>query len=49
MNQRNAPSHQDVRAFSEKLATLTGYYLVDEQIESRVVLFSRSKHIKKIQ
>ncbi|MHA2373383.1 MAG: 4-demethylwyosine synthase TYW1, partial [Candidatus Thorarchaeota archaeon] len=49
LNQRNAPSHQDVRAFSEKLATLTGYYLVDEQIESRVVLFSRSKHIKKIQ
>ncbi|MHA2242298.1 MAG: 4-demethylwyosine synthase TYW1, partial [Candidatus Thorarchaeota archaeon] len=49
LNQSNAPSHQNIRAFSEKLATLTGYYLVDEQIESRVVLLSRSKHIKKIQ
>ncbi|MBN2230803.1 MAG: 4-demethylwyosine synthase TYW1 [Candidatus Thorarchaeota archaeon] len=45
----NAPSHRDIRAFSKKLADLTGYYLVDEQIESRVVLLSQSKDIKKIQ
>ncbi|MHA1881932.1 MAG: 4-demethylwyosine synthase TYW1 [Candidatus Thorarchaeota archaeon] len=48
LNRENAPSHQEIRAFSEKLAALTGYYLTDEQIESRVVLLSRKKHMKKI-
>jgi tRNA wybutosine-synthesizing protein 1 len=48
LNRENAPSHQEIRAFSEKLAALTGYYLSDEQIESRVVLLTRKKHIKKI-
>jgi tRNA wybutosine-synthesizing protein 1 len=48
LNRDNAPSHQEIRAFSEKLATLTGYYLTDEQIESRVVLLSRKKHMKKL-
>jgi len=45
----NTPSHSAVRAFSEKISALTGYYLQDEQTESRVVLLSRSKHIRKIQ
>jgi len=45
----NAPSHREIRAFSKKLSALTGYYLQDEQVESRVVLLSRSKQIKKIQ
>ncbi|NHJ12228.1 MAG: 4-demethylwyosine synthase TYW1 [Candidatus Thorarchaeota archaeon] len=44
----NAPPHRDIRAFSEKLAALTGYYLQDEQIESRVVLLSRAKKVSKI-
>jgi tRNA wybutosine-synthesizing protein 1 len=48
LNRSNAPSHQEIRAFSEKLAALTGYYRVDEQVESRVVLLSRSKHIKRL-
>lgn len=48
LGKNNAPAHSEIRAFSEKLAALTGYYLVDEQIESRVVLLSRIKHIKKI-
>jgi len=48
LNQTNAPSHREIRAFSENLATLTGYYLLNEQVESRVVLLSRSKQIKKL-
>jgi len=48
LTNENAPTHRDIRAFSQKLADLTGYYLQDEQVESRVVLLSRSKHIKKL-
>lgn len=48
LDQTNAPSHREIRAFSENLAALTGYYLLDEQVESRVVLLSRSKQIKKL-
>jgi tRNA wybutosine-synthesizing protein 1 len=44
----NAPSHREIRAFSENLASLTGYHVLDEQVESRVVLLSRSKQIKKL-
>ncbi|NHI83589.1 MAG: 4-demethylwyosine synthase TYW1 [Candidatus Thorarchaeota archaeon] len=44
----NAPSHRDIRAFSEKLATLTGYHIQDEQIESRVILLSRAINISKV-
>jgi len=46
--QENAPSHREIRAFSEALSALTGYYVQDEQVESRVVLLSSKKHIKKI-
>jgi len=49
LTKENAPTHRDIRAFSQKLADLTGYNLVNEQIESRVVLLSQSKHIKKLQ
>ncbi|TFG08835.1 4-demethylwyosine synthase TYW1 [Candidatus Thorarchaeota archaeon] len=38
----NSPPHRSIRAFSDKLEALTGYHLVDEQIESRVVLLSRN-------
>ncbi len=44
----NAPSHSEIRAFSEKISSLTGYYLVDEQVESRVVLLSKMKHVKRL-
>ncbi len=49
LTSENAPSHREIRAFSQKLADLTGYILTDEQIESRVVLLSQSKHIKMLQ
>ncbi len=48
LDKSNAPSHREIRAFSKKIATLTGYHLVDEQVESRVVLLSHSKQIKKL-
>jgi tRNA wybutosine-synthesizing protein 1 len=48
LTNENAPTHRDIRAFSRKVADLTGYHLVDEQVESRVVLLSQSKHIKKL-
>lgn len=49
LSKRNSPSHQDIESFAEKIAALTGYYLVDEQVESRVILLSRRKQIKKIE
>lgn len=48
LNSENAPSHREIRAFSKKIADLTGYYVADEQSESKVVLLSKSKDIKKI-
>lgn len=48
LSQTNSPSHREIRGFSEKLAALTGYYPLDEQVESRVVLLSRNKQIKKL-
>jgi tRNA wybutosine-synthesizing protein 1 len=48
LDNTNAPSHRDIRAFSEKLADLTGYIIQDEQIESRVVLLSSGKKKGKI-
>lgn len=48
LDKNNAPAHREIRAFSENLAALTGYYILDEQVESRVVLLSRSKQIKKL-
>ncbi|MHA1907054.1 MAG: 4-demethylwyosine synthase TYW1 [Candidatus Thorarchaeota archaeon] len=48
LGKENSPSHQEIRVFSERLAALTGYFVVDEQIESRVVLLSRRKHIKRL-
>ena len=48
LNSSNAPSHREIRSFSEKLAALTGYYLLDEQVESKVTLLSRTKQIKRL-
>ena len=35
------PKHVEVRLFAEKLAELTGYRVLSQQVESRVVLLSR--------
>ncbi len=48
LDKSNAPSHREIRAFSRKIATMTGYHLVDEQVESRVVLLSHTKQIKRL-
>ncbi|MCW4047084.1 MAG: 4-demethylwyosine synthase TYW1 [Candidatus Bathyarchaeota archaeon] len=37
------PEHDEVCAFAERLAELTGYGIIDESIESRVVLLSKHK------
>jgi tRNA wybutosine-synthesizing protein 1 len=37
------PSHREIRKFSDELAKETGYYVIDESTESRVVLLSRLK------
>jgi len=35
------PTHDEIRSFSEKLSELTGYKIVDEARDSRIVLLSR--------
>jgi tRNA wybutosine-synthesizing protein 1 len=43
----NMPGHSEIREFSLRLAELTGYNIIDESTESRVVLLSRlAKPIK---
>lgn len=37
----NMPSHRDVRKFAEELSDVTGYRILDESVDSRVVLLSR--------
>ena len=37
----NMPSHDEIREFSSTLSELTGYRMIDESSESRVVLLSR--------
>jgi len=39
----NMPSHREIRNFADKLAEETGYKVLDEAPESRVVLLSRLK------
>jgi len=41
LNYENMPSHQEIRDFAFRLAKETGYNLLDEAPESRVVLLSR--------
>ncbi|MEM3703671.1 MAG: 4-demethylwyosine synthase TYW1 [Candidatus Bathyarchaeia archaeon] len=44
LSYENMPSHKEIRAFALKLAAETGYNIVDESEESRVVLLSRLKN-----
>jgi tRNA wybutosine-synthesizing protein 1 len=37
----NMPTHQEIKAFSERLAEETGYKIINESEESRVTLLSR--------
>jgi len=43
----NMPSHEDIRRFAQQLAKETNYSIVDEAIESRVVLLSKHRSRKK--
>lgn len=44
----NMPSHNEIKAFAQKLAELTGYNLVGEAEESRVVLLSTLERPMKV-
>lgn len=48
MTIKNMPSHEKVKKFGEKIASLLDYGLVAERKDSRVVLLSRKKKIIKI-
>ena len=37
----NMPSHEEIRTFANEMAALMGYYVLDEAVDSRVVLLSR--------
>ena len=39
---QNMPYHNEVKNFAKELAKLTGYKIIDEKKESRVVLLSRN-------
>lgn len=41
LSYENMPNHQEVQGFAERLSEETGYNIVDESEESRVVLLSR--------
>jgi tRNA wybutosine-synthesizing protein 1 len=43
LNYENMPGHKEIRSFADKLADLTGYRVIDESTESRVVLLSKRK------
>ena len=40
----NMPFHEDVREFAEKIAKLSGYKVIDEKKESRVVLLAKEDY-----
>ncbi|RLF37305.1 MAG: 4-demethylwyosine synthase TYW1 [Thermoplasmata archaeon] len=44
----NMPFHSQVRDFATKLADFLGYYFIDERPDSRVVLLSKEKEVKKL-
>ena len=37
----NMPYHKDIKDFSKELSKLSGYKIIDEKKESRVVLLSK--------
>jgi tRNA wybutosine-synthesizing protein 1 len=43
LSYENMPSHKEVYDFAECLAKLTSYRIIDESIESRVVLLIKHK------
>jgi tRNA wybutosine-synthesizing protein 1 len=43
----NTPSHAEIREFATRLAVETGYNVIDESEESRVVLLSKLKRARR--
>lgn len=48
MNFENMPRHSEIKSFAEQISELTGYSVVNEALNSRVVLLSKSKKPSKI-
>lgn len=47
LDYENTPSHNEIREFSKQLKDLTGYNLINESTESRVVLLSELKNSRR--
>ena len=48
LKKENMPFHEDVKEFAEKVAGLSGYKLIDEKKESRVVLLAKEDYKDRI-
>jgi tRNA wybutosine-synthesizing protein 1 len=48
MHLSHMPTHQQIKEFSEQLSYETGYELINEKEDSRVVLLSKTRHPQKI-
>ena len=48
LSKENMPFHEDVKEFSKKVAELSGYKLIDEKKESRVVLLAKQDYKDRI-
>jgi len=46
--ERNMPYHEDVKEFAKKVAELSGYKIIDEKKESRVVLLAKEDYKDRI-
>lgn len=44
----NMPRHREVKKFAEKIAKLSGYKIIDEKKESRVVLLAKRDYKKRV-
>ncbi len=44
----NMPYHEDVKEFAKKVAELSGYKIIDEKKESRVVLLAKEDYKDRI-
>lgn len=48
LHYENMPTHSEIKAFTQKLTELTGYKVLDESVESRVILLGKFNKPHKI-
>lgn len=49
LDYKNMPSHKEVYDFARRMADRTGYMIIDEAVESRVVLLSKHRKPKRFE